>query len=482
MSAVPSVATLLRGAGSDAGFDPNVEIGVIEWGSLALRAGRVGPNLPHMGIFLRFPDRISREEIVAEIDRIAEIPYGVGRKILPPRFRGGRHRWKAVVERPPYEISPESVADGEALTRWMNSHLGVRLDPEFDAGWAAFSTYIDDGGTALLIVLHHLFGIAGGVLGALYGDEDTDPTVNTTGLRFVPENHFSRADETRALRDRFALGTVGLLKLLASLPQLVLGRLRKQAPDPSAPKPIKGPRRLDPTRGELSADRECALAFVPADEWDGRARELGGSGNTLLAAVDANLLRRARIARGGDARRPIQILVPVDLSDRDDLDRLGLRSSAPSGDNAMTTAAVVVEGGAPRHGELRDLRARMKAAYEADADDTPVIRGAGDAMRLVPEAITYRAAERAAKSFDGCASNVGQLPEGMLRLGDHHATHALMLGFPIGNETIAVLHRYEDMVAISVNTDPARMGIGAPTMREWLIEELTEWGFEDVVM
>ncbi len=482
MSAVPSIATLQRGAGTDAGFDPNVEIGVIEWGSLALRAGRVGPNLPHMGIFLRFPDYVSPEEIIAEIDRIAEIPYGIGRRILPPRFRGGRHRWKAVVERPLHEISEDYVADGEGLTRWINSHLGVRLDPEFDAGWAAFSTYVEDGGTAVLIVLHHLFGIAGGVLGALYGADDVDPTVNTTGLRFIPENHFSRADEMRALRDRIVLGTIGLLKLFASLPRLALDRLRRQPPDPSAPAPIKGPRRLDPTRGELSADRECALAFVPAEEWDGRARELGGSGNTLLAAVDANLLRRARIARGGDAKRPIQILVPVDLSERDDLDRLGLRSSAPSGDNAMTTAAVVVDGGAARHGDLRELRARMKAAYEADADDTPVIRGAGDAMRLVPEAITYRAAERAAKSFDGCASNVGQLPEGMLRIGNHHATHALMLGFPIGNETIAVLHRYENTVAISVTTDPVRMGAGAQTMRDWLIEELASWGFEDVVM
>lgn len=482
MSAVPSIATLQRGAGSSAGFDPNVEIGVIEWGSLALRAGRVGPNLPHMGIFLRFPDRISSDEIEAEIDRIAEIPYGMGRKILPPRFRGGRHRWKAAAERPPCEAYERTVADGDELTRWMSSRLGVRLDPEFDAGWAVFSTYIEDGGTALLIVLHHLFGIAGGVLNALYGDEESDPTVNTTGLRFTPQNHFSLADERRALRDRFVLGAIGLVKLIASLPGLAIGRLREQEPDPTAPKPIRGPRRLDPTRGELSADRDCALAFVPADLWDGRARELGGSGNTLLAAVDANLLRRARIARGGDSRRPIQILVPVDLSDRDDLDRLGLRSSAPSGDNAMTTAAVVVEGGTPRYDDLDDLRARMKAAYEADADDTPVIRGAGDAMRLVPEAITYRAAERAAKSFDGCASNVGQLPEGMLRLGDHRATHALMIGFPIGNETIAVLHRYEDMVAISVTTDPVRMGPGSRTMREWLIEELASWGFEDVVM
>lgn len=482
MSAVPSIATIQKGAGDDAGFDPSVEIGVIEWGSLALRAGRVGPNLPHMGIFLRFPGRVSPEELLAEIDRIAEIPYGTGRQILPPRFRGGRHRWKAVVERPLHEISEETVADGDELTRWMNSHLGVRLDPEFDAGWAAFSTYVDGSGTALLIVLHHLFGIAGGVLGAIYGADDVDPTVNTTGLRFSPQNHFTREDERRAMRDRVVLGTIGLAKLTASLPRLSLDRLRAQSTDPSAPAPIKRPRRLDPTRGELSAHRDCALAFLPADRWDGRAAELGGSGNTLLAAVDANLLRRARIARGGDSQRPIQILVPVDLSDRDDLDRLGLRSSAPSGDNAMTTAAVIVEGGRPRYGDLRELRARMKAAYEADADDTPVIRGAGDAMRLLPEAITYRAAERAAKSFDGCASNVGELPEGMLRLGEHHATHALMIGFPIGNETIAVLHRYEDVVAISVTTDPVRMGAGSQTMRDWLIEELAGWGFEDVVM
>jgi hypothetical protein len=146
----------------------------------------------------------------------------------------------------------------------------------------------------------------------------------------------------------------------------------------------------------------------------------------------------------------------------------------------MTTAAVGLEGGSPVHGELRTLRARMKAAFIADSGKVPAVRGAGDVMRLLPERLTFRAAAKAALRFDGCASNVGDVPEGMLRLGPHLASDATMLGFPIGNEAITVLIRYRDEVAISVVTDPLRLGPAAD-LRAWLQEELTAWGLGEVV-
>jgi hypothetical protein len=183
------------------------------------------------------------------------------------------------------------------------------------------------------------------------------------------------------------------------------------------------------------------------------------------------------MARGGPAARNLRLLLPVDLQDRVVADTAG-RASGPGAQ--MTTAAVLVPGGASAHGELRELRERMKAAFVADTGTAPVVRGAGDAMRLLPEPLTFRLATRAALRFDGCASNVGVVPERMLHLGGHDATDVAMLGFPIGNEMLAVLIRHRERVTVSVVTDPLRLGSAADP-RAWLAEELAAWGLTDVV-
>ncbi|MDQ3849660.1 MAG: hypothetical protein M3296_03480, partial [Actinomycetota bacterium] len=153
-------------------------------------------------------------------------------------------------------------------------------------------------------------------------------------------------------------------------------------------------------------------------------------------------------------------------------------SSGPAA--RMTTAAVLVPGGAPAHGQLHELRARMKAAFVADTATGPAVRGAGDAMRLLPEALTFRVAARAAQQFDGCSSNVGPVPERVLRLGPHRASDMAMLGFPIGIELLTALIRYRDRVTVSVITDPLRLGAAAD-LRAWLAAELDAWGLTDVV-
>jgi uncharacterized membrane-anchored protein len=101
-------------------------------------------------------------------------------------------------------------------------------------------------------------------------------------------------------------------------------------------------------------------------------------------------------------------------------------------------------------------------------------------MRLLPEAVTLRFARRAAEQFDGVASNVGAVPERMLRLGPHRASDLAMLGFPIGNELLLGLSRYDGRLSISAITDPVRLGPAAD-LREWLATELEAWGITDVV-
>ncbi|HEY2441353.1 MAG TPA: hypothetical protein VGI07_14055 [Solirubrobacteraceae bacterium] len=450
-----------------------MEIPLVDWGSLALRAGRFGPILPHMAWLLRFRDEVTEQTLAEEARRMAATPYGLGRRIVSPRVPGGRHRWRQEPTPPAVSMRGRPLAGADALSAWLDRELGVPLDPELDAGWRITAARIADGGTAVLVVAHHLFGTGGGIVGALYGGDDVDPTTGTTEATFTTANDFTIWREALGVGDRIRLGLLGMGRLMGSASAaLRRGSAADGAERPNLPAEIKPSRGRDRTRRPPSNLRVAAIATVPAEAWDGVAAERGGSGNTLLAAVAANLLRRARVARGAPVDRTLRLLLPVDLTDRD-VARIVERSSGPAA--AMTTAEVVLPGGPPAQTELTTLRSTMKAAFIRDSGQVPAVRGAGDVMRLLPEALTFKAAARAALRYDGCASNVGAIPPRMLQLGPHLADDVAMLGFPIGNEAITALIRYRDVVAVTVVTDPLRLG-AAPDLREWLAEELGGWG------
>lgn len=457
---------------ASAAIDPAAAIAVVDWGGLVLRAGRVGPVLPHMGWLLRFAERIGRDALQAEARRLNSSPYGFGRRIEAARVPGGRPRWRPEHRPPTVDLADVPAVGPAGLAAWLDRQLGVALDPEHDAGWRLAATPTDGGGTAVLVVCHHLFGTGPGILDALYGDGDGDRARGTTETPFTSASSYTPWDEACGVAERVRLGLHGAAHVPAELAAALRTRSRDRHADPAAP---KAPRGRDRTRRPPSPLRVAAIASLPAATWDGAAAALGGTGNTLLAAVAANLLRRARSARGGPEERALRLLLPVDLQHRE---AAAGASHASGPAPKMTTAAVLLPGGAAEHGDLRALRARMKAAFRADA--APAVRGAGEAMRLLPEALTFRAAARAAQQFDGCASNVGVVPDGMLSLGSHRARDVVMIGFPIGNEAVTVLIRHGDRVSISVVTDPIRLGAAAD-LRAWLAAELAAWGLREVV-
>ena len=455
------------------------EIPLVEWATLALRAGRIAPILPHFAWLIRFPGPISRDEIAAEALRLASTPYGLGRRLAGPRVPGGRPRWVASTTPGPVLYSETPIAEGDELASWIDGHLGARLDPGRAAGWLVAATVTDAGDTVLLVLVHHLFGIARGLVGAAYAGDTEDPTFGTVGLRFDdPANDYSLRAELRGLRERFAVGFRGISRIRDDIAQ---ERRRRAEPGPAGLPQLPRPRGRDRTRRDLSERRTLALAFGTAQQWDETAAQWGGTGMTLATAVTANLLRRARQARGGSSDRSLQLVLPIDLTRRDDIDRSSRLGAGPSAEEVMTTANLVLPGGAPVHGDLSEIRARTKAALAADAATAPSIRGVPDVARLLPERLVLRAATRAAVLFDGCVSNVGELPPEMMQLGSHEATWITMLGFPIGNEMLTGLLRAGDQISLSVVTDPARMGRDA-NLRTWLSEELAAWGLLDLVM
>jgi hypothetical protein len=105
----------------------------------------------------------------------------------------------------------------------------------------------------------------------------------------------------------------------------------------------------------------------------------------------------------------------------------------------------------------------------------PVAPGVIDAARLLPDGVTARIMFGVHGRFDGAASNVGQLPPGMLRIGEHAATDAFLMAFPLGSDLAVGFSRHGDTVAAGAVADPSRLGSGPP-LRERIVQELHAWG------
>jgi hypothetical protein len=228
------------------------EVALFEWGTLVVRAGRNGPVLPHMVWLNRFSETIPREALEAEAQRLGSIPYGFGRRLLPARLPGGRPRWRASIEVPPVLFNDTPVAEGDELSAWVNGHLAMRLDPEHGPGWRMACTWTEDGHTIVMIFVHHIYGIAGGLLGALYGGSGVDPTDGTTGLRFDdPANDYTLAAERADGNDsRRALGRDGRA---VGRDRHDSRRGRGRQPAPPCPSGARRPRRASPS--DRDADR-----------------------------------------------------------------------------------------------------------------------------------------------------------------------------------------------------------------------------------
>jgi hypothetical protein len=451
-------------------IEPGVELGLVEWGNLALRAGRVNTNYPHMAWLLRFDEELTAQELKDEARRLGTNPYGFGRRLVSSRLPGGRMRWRQCDNVPPVEFNEHGVKDWRD---WVEGKLGRRLDPEYDNGWAFIACTTAEGGTVVLVLMHHLFGTARGIMEACFDFDTHDPLNGSTGFFFTGEHNYTLVAELKGLVERAKLAFIGVKITLKALPQTLREAARKRF-EPEDIEKLQPPKGEDPTRHPLSANRVYARFETTNDHLNAVAGEYGGSAYTLCTAIETNLLRRARIARQGPVDRRIQLVLPVDLPEEEKRAKLANRGSDPDAEDLLLTAAVVVEGGQPSRGDLTLLRARMKQSYIAAGEDSTAVRGATDIARLLPEGVTYRFAEKAALAFDGCVSNVGDLPENFLKLGGHVAGHAEMIGFPIGNEMIGAVTKCGGNVVLNFCTDPARMGPDT-NLNQWLAEELAAW-------
>ena len=318
----------------------------------------------------------------------------------------GRHRW---VSGPgPSDIDIAECARPRAeLSDWADERSQLPVDPERGPGWHFGVLPLTDGSTAVTLVASHYvldgIGCFLALVEAILGntrDLGYPPPRSRTRLRAVVQ------DVRQTARD--APQVAGALVALAKQ-----ARRRRQ----------NTARSPEPRPATLNGDDRDGPFVVPGvticvdlDEWDARAKALGGTSNTLAAGLTAKLGERIGRRRDEDGAVTVQLV----MSDRTESDTRAI---------AVSFARVSVDPTRVTT-DLSDARADIKQALET-LRETP-----DESLQLAPLApFTPRRTWKQGvdSAFADPArpviySNLGDVGSMISRLDGTHCDYALARG------------------------------------------------------
>jgi hypothetical protein len=278
-----------------------------------------------------------------------------GRLIERSPLACGRHRW--VADRGPSDIDIAECARPRAeLSDWADERARLPLDPECGPGWYLGVLPITDGSTAVTMVVSHylLDGIGSLVemVGALAG--------STRNLGYPPPR--SRARLRAVVQDARQTAQDGPEVARALLVGArVARRSRHDVPRSSASRPVA----LRGGDGDAPVVVPGVTISIDLEDWDVRAKALGGASNTLAVGLTAKLGERLGFQHDDDGTVTVQLVT----------------SNRTAGDTraiAVSFSHLKVDP-TQAMADLRDARAAIRHALKA-------LRETGDdeLMRLAP--------------------------------------------------------------------------------------------------
>lgn len=295
-----------------------------------------------IGGLKRFHDHLGRGRLARRIER-SPLPFG-------------RHRWVSPGERPGLEIAATARPRAEFDT-WCDEQANMRPDAEHGPGWHLALLPFTDGGAGVSLVITHCLsdgvGLCEAVADAARGRDDA---IRWPAAQSRRRWRALREDARQTVRDTTDVGR-------ALVAAARLGRADRRGAGSVAPPPEK---RGAPAAGpDESLTLPAATIFINADQWDDRARALGGTGNALLAGLAARLAQRVgRVVADGS----VNVGMPVNE-----------RAPGDTRANAVTNVDIVVDPALVP--DLREIRAAIKQAL-AGHQDSPDERWA--LLPLVP--------------------------------------------------------------------------------------------------
>jgi hypothetical protein len=351
----------------------------IDQGSfLALRALGRGPLIQFTWIYDRAVD-------IAGLRRFhANLGFGLlGRHIERSALPFGRDRWVAATGPADVDVAARDRPRVEVWA-WADERLRLPIDPQHGPAWHLGMQPLTSGGAAVTLVVSHSVGDAKAIIDAIVdavGWVRRDLGYPTPGYR--TRRQAVREDGTRVLRDVPAMA-----KAVVSAARVA----RAERDGLSTSAKSGGGLRFRGAGTPIVVPN--ATAFFDVEGWDRRARDLGGTSNSLFVGLGARL---GQIVGRVDEDGLVRVSLPVSE-----------RAAGDTRANALTATAVTVD---PRRvtTDLGDVRADLKQALTELADTPNELLGPLALVPLTPAFLVRR--------LEGMVQQVGN-PVGCSNLGE----------------------------------------------------------------
>jgi hypothetical protein len=335
--------------------------------------------------------------------------YGLyGRLIEPSPLPFGRHRWvSAVHERPGVEI--ECARPRAEVSDWADERAQLPVDPEWGPPGHLAVLPLTDGSTAISIVASHCLADGVGALFAVYDGV----TGNRRDLGYPPARARTRLRAVASDARQTARDLPETVRTLVAAAKLAFRR-RHELAHPAAPQS---------TAAAFGDDGDCHFVvpivtmFMDVDEWDLRAKALGGNSYSLVAGFAAKIAGRVGRVRADDGAATL--IIPINERTLDDTRA-----------NAVSLATVSIDP-APVTRDLTGARDAIREARKL-AREMP-----DEALQLLPliPFVPKRAVKRVADAAFGFSadlpvtcSNFGDIPPEIGRADGTDAEYVVLRG------------------------------------------------------
>ncbi|OBH57893.1 hypothetical protein A5685_06650 [Mycobacterium colombiense] len=331
----------------------------------------------------------------------------LARRIERSPLRFGRHRWVAPSDRDALEIA--TPRPREEFDAWLGEQANIPLDAEHGPGWhLAVLPFTDGGAGVSFVVTHCLTDGIGGCLALVEAACGYDHPVGVPAAASRSRWQALREDARQTTHDipaiRRALSAAVAAARSARHDRRSAGSAVPSSATP--PAPIAG--------ADEIVTLPTAAFFLDADDWDARARSLGGTSNTLLAGVAARLAQRVgRVGADGS----VALALPVSERTADDTRA-----------NAVTMVDIAVDP-APATTDLREIRAATKQALIRHREVPDERRTLLPLVPLLPERLIKRMVGVATGGATNVvvASNIGAAPPAANRPDGTDADYVALL-------------------------------------------------------
>jgi hypothetical protein len=349
----------------------------------------------------------------------------------------GRHRWVAPSGQSDLEIVA-TPRPREEFDAWLSEQANTPLDAEHGPGWHLAVLPFTDGGAGVSLVFTHC--LADGLGGCMALAEAACGQDNSSGWPAAGSRRRWRALHEDARQTARDIPGIGRAVVAAAR---FAGRNRDGArsatPLPTAPAaPLAG--------ADEFITIPAATIFVDAEEWDARAHALGGTSNTLLAALAARLAQRVgRVTADGS----VTLAMPLNERAADDTRA-----------NAVTNVDVTVDP-APTTTDLREMRAAIKQALIRHREVPDERWALLPLVPLLPKRLVRRMVSVAAGSATSViSSNLGAVNPATNRPDGTDADYFAMKSLYPGM-TKATMHRAGGLLALLSGRAHGRVFVSA---------------------